>query len=149
MTRSEREQYMEVVRERDMWREKYEREHAENGRLRKALGKVRWTALEKPFGEHTPSEKRLVKPSSPEPETEEERQRRRGGAKHGHAGHGWKKLGEPEETVVLDDSEACPHCHGPLEDVPFEADEERDVVVVCPVKAHVRRYVRRARYCQC
>lgn len=54
MTQSEREQYMEVVRERDMWREKYEREHAENGRLRKALGKVRRTALEKPFGSTPP-----------------------------------------------------------------------------------------------
>ena len=147
MTQSEREQYMEVVRERDMWREKYEREHAENGRLRKALGKVRRTALEKPFGEHTPSGKRLVKPSSPEPETEEERLRRRGGAKHGHAGHGWKRLGEPEEIVSLPDPEACPHCHGPLVDAPFEADEGRDVVVARPVKAHVRRYVRRARYC--
>ena len=147
MTQSEREQYMEVVRERDMWREKYEREHAENGRLRKALGKVRRTALEKPFGEHTPSGKRLVKPSAPEPETEEERLRRRGGAKHGHAGHGWKRLGEPEEIVSLPDPEACPHCHGPLVDAPFEADEGRDVVVARPVKAHVRRYVRRARYC--
>ncbi|MBQ6104163.1 MAG: transposase [Kiritimatiellae bacterium] len=147
MTQSEREQYMEVVRERDMWREKYEREHAENGRLRKALGKVRRTALEKPFGEHTPSGKRLVKPSSPEPETEEERLRRRGGAKHGHEGHGWKRLGEPEETVSLPDPEACPHCHGPLVDAPFEADEGRDVVVARPVKAHVRRYVRRARCC--
>lgn len=147
MTQSEREQYMEVVRERDMWKERYEREHAENGRLRKALGKVRRTALEKPFGEHTPSGKRLVKPSSREPETEEERLRRRGGAKHGHEGHGWKRLGEPEEIVSLPDPEACPHCHGPLVDAPFEADEGRDVVVARPVKAHVRRYVRRARYC--
>jgi transposase len=147
MTQSEREQHMAVVRERDMWRERCERAEAENARLRKALGKVRRTALEKPFGEHTPSGKRLVKPSAPEPETEEERLRRRGGAKHGHAGHGWKKLGEPEETVPLPDPEACPHCHGPLVDAPFEADEGRDVVVARPVKAHVRRYVRRARYC--
>jgi hypothetical protein len=99
MTQSEREQYMEVVRERDMWKERYEREHAENGRLRKALGKVRRTALEKPFGEHTPSGKRLVKPSSPEPETEEERQRRRGGAKHGHAGHGWNLKSAASATM--------------------------------------------------
>ena len=39
--------------ERDMWRERCERAEAENARLRKALGKVRRTALEKPFGEHT------------------------------------------------------------------------------------------------
>ena len=147
MTRSEREQHVRLLRERDMWREKYERARAENARLRKAHGKMRRTALEKPFGEHTPSGKQLVKRSSPEPETEDERRRRRGGAKPGHEGHGWKKLGEPEETVSLPDPEACPHCHGPLEDAPFEADEGRDVVVVCPVKAHVRRYVRRARYC--
>ena len=74
MTQSEREQHMAVVRERDMWRERCERAEAENARLRKALGKVRRTALEKP--------------------------------------------------VPLPDPEACPHCHGPLGDDPFEADEE-------------------------
>lgn len=147
MTRSEREQYMDVVRERDMWKERYEREHAKVARLEKQLGKVRRTALEKPFGEHTPSGKRLVKPSSPAPESEEERLRRRGGARHGHEGHGWKRLGEPAETVGLPDPQACPHCHGPLEDAPFGGDEARDVVETHPVKAHVRRYVRRVRYC--
>ena len=147
MTQSEREQYMDVVRERDMWREKYEREHAENARLRKELGKVRRTALEKPFGAHTPSGKQLVKPSAHEPESEEERLRRRGGARHGHEGHGWKKLEEPAETVELQDLRECPHCHGPLEDAPFGGEEVRDVVETHPVKAHVRRYVRRVRYC--
>ena len=87
MTQSEREQHMAVVRERDMWRERCERAEAENARLRKALGKVRRTALEKPFGEHTP-------------------------------------LREAAREAVVPGA---------------EADEERDVVVVRPVKAHVRR----------
>ncbi len=51
---------MGVVRERDMWRGRCERVQAENARLRKALGKVRRTALETPFGAHTPSGKRLA-----------------------------------------------------------------------------------------
>ena len=139
--------HMRVLRERDAWKEMYEREHAENARLRKELGRVRRTALEKPFGEHTPSGKRLVKPSAPEPETEEERLRRRGGARHGHEGHGWKELEEPAETVELPDPRECPRCHGPLVDAPFGGAEERDVVETHPVRAHVRRYVRRVRYC--
>jgi transposase len=115
--------------------------------LERQLGKVTRTALEQPFGLSTPSSKRLVKPNAERPETEEERLRRRGGAKSGHPGHGWKRLGEPEEVVELPDPEACPHCHGELVDPPFAADEERDVVVERPVRAHVRRYRLRVRYC--
>ena len=115
--------------------------------LERQLGKVTRTALEQPFGRSTPSSKRLVKPNAEKPETEEERLRRRGGAKSGHPGHGWKRLGEPEEVVELPDPEACPHCHGELVDPPFAADEERDVVVERPVRAHVRRYRLRVRYC--
>ena len=141
------EKYVRVLHERDEWKERFEREHARAERLEARLGKVRRTALEKPFGEHTPSGKQLVKPSSPAPETEEERLRRRGGARRGHKGHGWKRLEEPEETVELPDPRECPHCHGPLVDAPFGGGEERDVVVAHPVRAHVRRDVRRVRYC--
>ena len=115
--------------------------------LEAQLGKARRTALEQPFGLSTPSSKQLVKPNAAEPESEEERIRRRGGAKSGHPGHGWKKLDGPEETVNLPTPEECPHCHGELVDPPFGADEARDVVVERPVRAYVRRYVLRVRYC--
>ena len=99
MTQSERGQYMEVVRERDMWKEKYEREHAENARLRKALGKVRRTALEKPFGEHTPSGRRLVKPAAPEPASFGERIL---GARDSFKGleFGFKNDADPDPSAV-------------------------------------------------
>lgn len=120
----------------------------DNARLREDLGRVRRTALERPFGVSTPSSRQLVKPSAETPPTEEEARMRRGGARAGHPGHGWRRLGEPEETVRLPDPTECPHCHGPLADPAFGPDEEtRDVVVSCPVKAHVRRYVRRVRRC--
>lgn len=123
------------------------RANAQNASLRKQLGKMRRTALEKPFGLSTPSGKQLVKPSAEEPQSEEERRRRRGGGRPGHKGHGWKKLGDPEETFELADPEECPHCHGRLERAAFGADEFRDIVVAHPVRAHVRRYVRRVWFC--
>lgn len=128
-------------------KEELERKNRRIASLEKRLGKATRTALERPFGRSTPSSKRLVKPNAEKPETEEERLRRRGGAKSGHAGHGWKKLGGPEEVVDLPAPETCPHCHGELVDPPFGADEERDVVVERPVRAYVRRYRRRVRYC--
>ena len=50
----------------------------ENAGLREQLGKVRRTALEKPFGGATLSACQLVKPSTPEPVDEAERLRRIG-----------------------------------------------------------------------
>lgn len=120
----------------------------ENAGLREQLGKARRTALEKPFGESTSSASRLVKPSAPEPVDEAERMRRVGGARHGHKGHGWKKLGEPRECVDVPAPGSCPHCGGELVDPPFDGDETRDVVVSYPVKAYVRRYRARAMYCR-
>ena len=84
----------------------------ENAGLREQLGKARRTALEKPFGESTSSASRLMKPSTPEPVDEAERMRRVGGARHGHKGHGWKKLGEPTECVDVPAPGSCPHCGG-------------------------------------
>lgn len=120
----------------------------ENAELRKQLGRIRRTALEKPFGESTSSACRLVKPSAPEPADEVERMRRAGGARRGHRGHGWKKLDAPRECVDVPAPESCPHCGGALSDPPFDGDETRDVVVSHPVKAYVRRYRARVRYCR-
>ena len=53
--------HMRVLHERDEWKEKYEREHAKVARLEEQLGKVRRTALERPFGEHTPSIRNLCR----------------------------------------------------------------------------------------
>ena len=86
----------------------------ENADLRKQLGRIRRTALEKPFGESTSSACRLVKPSAPEPADEAERIRRAGGARRGHRGHGWKKLDAPRECVDVPAPESCPHCGGAL-----------------------------------
>ena len=44
--------------------------------------------------------------------------------------------------------ESCPHCGGELVAPPFDGEEERDVVVSHPVRAYVRRYRTRVRYCQ-
>lgn len=123
-----------------------EHERRENARLRRELGRVRRTAQERPFGLSTPSGKQAVKASSPEPSDEAERKRRMGGASKGHQGHGWKQL-TPDETVDLPAPERCPCCGGGLVDPPFGAEETRDVVEARPVKAHVRRYRLRVKFC--
>lgn len=127
--------------------EDVERLKRENASLRKQLGKVRRTALEKPFGESTSSACRLVKPNASEPADEVERMRRMGGARRGHKGHGWKCLDDPKEIRDLKVPESCPCCGGELDDPPFDGRETRDVVVSYPVKAYVRRYRLRVKYC--
>ena len=140
--------YVDQIAKNARLEEEVARLKRENASLRKQLGKVRRTALEKPFGESTPSGRMLVKPSSPVPEDETERRRRMGGARRGHRGHGWKELDAPQETVDVPAPESCPYCGGGLVDTPFGGEEARDVVVSCPVKAHVRRYRVRVKYCE-
>ena len=65
--------YAEVISKNARLEEEVERLKRENARLRQQLGKVRRTALEKPFGESTPSACQLVKPTTPEPIDEKER----------------------------------------------------------------------------
>lgn len=140
--------YVDQISRNAQLEEEVARLKRENAHLREQLGRVRRTALEKPFGESTPSGKRLVKPSAPEPQDEAERRRRAGGGRRGHAGHGWRRLDSPSETVSVPAPERCPHCGGGLVDSPFGGNETRDVVVSHPVKAHVRRYVIRVKYCE-
>lgn len=140
--------YADVISKNARLEEEVECLKRENARLRQQLGKVRRTALEKPFGESTPSACRLVKPTTPEPIDEKERIRRMGGACHGHKGHGWKELDTPHECVDVPQPESCPCCGGELVDPPFDGNETRDVVVSYPVKAYVRRYRLRVKYCQ-
>jgi len=140
--------YVDQISRNAQLEEENARLKRENAHLREQLGKVRRTALEKPFGESTPSGKMLVKPSAPEPLDEAERRRRAGGGRRGHAGHGWRRLDSPVETLSVPAPERCPHCGGGLVDPPFEGNETRDVVVSYPVKAYVRRYVVRVKYCE-
>jgi hypothetical protein len=75
--------YVDAISKTARLEEDVARLKRENAELRKQLGKVRRTALEKPFGESTPSACRLVKPSTPEPVDEAERMRRIGGVMDG------------------------------------------------------------------
>ena len=125
------------------------KEKAENARLRAELGRQKRTAKERPWGQSTPSSQQLVKPSAPPPADGAEARRKMGGAKKGHEGHGWRDVDDDFEVeeVPLEAPERCPECGGGLVEAPFEGRETRDVVEVRPVKAYVRRYVRRVMKC--
>jgi transposase len=127
---------------------------SENARLREELARTKEklarqerSAKEAPFGLSTPSSKQLVKPSAPAL-TEEETLRRRGGARRGHAGHGWKPPEGPEpEVEVLPAPDACPCCGGALENFPG-GDENIRELIDCYPQATFRRRVRvPAHYC--
>lgn len=80
-------------------------------RLKSKLRRQERTAMEEPFGESTPSSRRLVKSSS----TPEARSRI-GGAKPGHQGYGRSSVccADADEIVRLDALESCPQCGGQL-----------------------------------
>jgi transposase len=127
---------------------------SENARLREELARTKEklarqerSAKEAPFGLATPSSKQLVKPSAP-PLTEEELRRRKGGARRGHAGHGWKPPEGPEpEVEVLPAPEVCPCCGGALEDFPGEEETVRELIDCHPQPAFRRRVRVPTRYC--
>ena len=119
----------------------------ENARLKAKLARQERTAKEQPFGLSTPSSQRLVKPSLPEL-TEEETKRRRGGARPGHPGHGWKTPEGPEpEIEELPPPEACPDCGAELTAFPGGDAEVRDLIDGHPLPAFRRRVRVPARYC--
>lgn len=116
-------------------------------RLKAKLFRQERTALEKPFGLSTPSSKQLVKPSLPEL-TEEEITRRRGGAKPGHKGHGWKAPEGPEPEIEdLPAPDACPCCGSGLIDFPGGNEDIRDLIDCYPLPSFRRRVRVPARYC--
>jgi transposase len=119
----------------------------EVARLKARLSRQERSAREEPFGLSTPSSRRLFKPSLPEL-TREEAKRRRGGARRGHAGHGWKPPEGPEPAAEdLPAPDACPCCGGALEDFPGGAGDVRDLVDCNPLPAFRRRVRVPARYC--
>lgn len=119
----------------------------EVARLKAKLARQERTAKEKPFGLSTPSSKQLVKPSVSEL-SEEELIRRKGGAKPGHVGHGWKALEGPEpELEILPAPDACPCCGAELEDFPGESETIRDLLDCQPQPVFRRRVKVPARYC--
>lgn len=119
----------------------------ENIRLKAKLARQERTAKEKPFGLATPSSKQLVKPSLPEL-SEEEVKRRKGGARVGHAGHGWKEPeGPAPEVEDLPALEACPCCGGALEDFPGDGDNVRDLIDCHPLPSYRRRVRVPSHYC--
>ena len=133
---------------------KYLEALSENARLREELAHAKEklarqerSAKEAPFGLSTPSSKCLVKPSAPEL-AEDEVRRRKGGAPHGHAGHGWKPPEGPEpEVEVLPAPDACPCCGGALEDFPGGDENIRELIDCHPQAAFRRRVGVPARYC--
>lgn len=65
------------------------------------------------FGSSTPSSQIPIKPNAPE-----EEQNKRGGARHGHVGHGRKTVSQSDadRIVDIDIADTCPQCHGELEE---------------------------------
>lgn len=138
--------YLALLAENARLKEQFDHLQRENARYRRELGRLRKTMLEKPFGLSTPSAKQPVKASTPPPPDEAELRRRKGGARKGHKGHGWKKR-VPDEEVELPAPERCPCCGGELVDPPFAPEETREVVSAPPAKARVRRYRVHVKYC--
>jgi transposase len=119
----------------------------EIARLKAKLARQERTAKEQPFGLSTPSSKQLVKPSLPEL-SEAEVKRRKGGARIGHAGHGWKEPeGPAPETEILPALEACPCCGGALESFPAEEENVRELIDCNPLPSFRRRVKVPTRYC--
>ena len=115
----------------------------ENQRLKSKLRRQERTAREEPFGESTPSSKRLVKGSS-----SAEARSRIGGAKPGHQGHGRSSvcLADADQIEVLDAIENCPECGGQL----FEWGERTRTVHDCePVRRKTRLVRIPEARCQC
>ena len=111
----------------------------ENVRLKTKLSHQERTAKEQPFGLSTPSSQRLVKPSLPEL-TADEVKRRKGGARAGHRGHGWKTPDGPTpEIEELPAPEACPCCGSKLMAFPGGDGEVRDLIDCYPLSAFRRR----------
>jgi transposase len=112
-------------------------------RLKSKLHRQERTAREEPFGESTPSSKRLVKISS----TPEARSRI-GGAKPGHQGHGRSSVcyADADEIERLDAQECCPQCGGQL----VEWGERTRTVHDCEPIRRKTRLVRIAEaHCPC
>jgi len=112
-------------------------------RLKSKLHRQERTAREEPFGESTPSSKRLVKISS----TPEARSRI-GGAKPGHQGHGRSSVchADADEIERLDAQECCPQCGGQL----VEWGERTRTVHDCEPVRRKTRLVRIAEaHCPC
>lgn len=125
-----------------------ERLKNEIARLKAKLSRQERTAKEKPFGLSTPSSKQLVKPSLPKL-TEGEVKRRKGGAKPGHTGHGWKPPEGPDPEIKdLLAPDACPCCGGALVDFPGGEEDVRDLIDCHPQPAFRRRVRVPARYCE-
>lgn len=112
-------------------------------RLKSKLHRQERTAMEEPFGESTPSSKRLVKSSS----TPEARSRI-GGAKPGHQGYGRSSVccADADEIERLDALESCPQCGGQLS----EWGERTRTVHDCEPVRRKTRLVRIAEaHCPC
>lgn len=75
------------------------------------------------FGSSTPSSQIPIKPNA-----KEDQQNKRGGARHGHAGHGRQAVSESESDRIVDIEvgDVCPECHGKLK----ESKEYRDRTVI-------------------
>ena len=75
------------------------------------------------FGSSTPSSQIPIKPNA-----KEEEKNKRGGARHGHVGHGRQAVSQSEadRIVDIDVGDVCPECHGKLK----ESKEYRDRTVI-------------------
>jgi transposase len=114
-------------------------------RLKARLRYQQRTAGEGFFGSSTPSSKIPVKPNTPE-----EQQRKRGGARHGHPGHGRQAVEESEadSVVDIDIGDRCPECGGGLKE--SKGFRSRTVIDIQPIKVKKTVYhIWRRRCTQC
>ncbi len=98
-------------------------------RLKARLRYQQRTAGEGFFGSSTPSSKIPVKPN-----TSEEQQGKRGGARHGHPGHGRQGVDESKADCVvdIDVGDKCPECGSELKE--SKGLRSRTVINIQPVK---------------
>jgi transposase len=112
-------------------------------RLKSKLRCQERTARETPFGDSTPSSKRLIKRSSTA-----EAQSRKGGAMPGHQGHGRRSVSvaDADEIERLDALECCPECGGQLSEW---AERTRTVHDCEPVRRKTRLVQIAEAHCPC
>jgi transposase len=98
-------------RERDEARREVKRLKDENRKLRTDAGRAHRTINEKPFGSSTSSAREVVKSNS-----SADNQARKGGARHGHNGHGRRKTppASQQRTETVNAPKYCPECGGRL-----------------------------------
>lgn len=114
----------------------------ENTRLKNRLRYQERTAQEGFFGSSTSSAKLPVKPNTSRRQTPGPR----GGARHGHPGHGRQSISaeKADEVVLVSGVEICPDCGGALRE---KGCRERTVLDVQPLRRQTIHYQLQQKYC--